>query len=152
MAPAVPLLIRIWVATACSMYAVEQATVLGVIAQESMFESHALGCYDGQGEPHCFGLMQLHDRGAGYMIPPRILLQPLPNVLIGVYYMAGCQSAYPQRLNWQLACYQQGLEGARIRGLGPSYEYIRWATYYRDLFEREGIEHGREKSGYQDPF
>lgn len=151
MPPAVPFLIRFWVGMACAASGVEPEIALGLIAQESMFNIRAEGCHNPYGRPHCFGLMQLHEMGAGYPFSPRTLAQPLPNILLGVHYLSRCQDAYPEQLPWQLACYQQGLEGVRLRGLAPSHVYITLVTRYVDLFREEAESDDREKGGYPYP-
>lgn len=127
-------------AIASLRYEVDATLILAVIAQESMFDASARADFDSGGQPHCFGLMQLHDQGAGLGWPQALLLDPCVNIMIGTGYLRHALDTYPDHLSWGLAAYHQGPGGVRLNGIALSYEYIRLVTWYRALYHMKGDE------------
>lgn len=125
------------VSLAAKAFDVPMFLILGVIDVESGFNIHALGDYDVEGHPHSFGLMQLHDQGAGHGYSQDILLNPASNIFIGTNYLRACMNIYPNNLRLAISAYNQGMAGAAERGWGFNKGYVETVLARRSYYEKE---------------
>ena len=98
--------------------------ICAIIDQESGWNIHAMGDHDEEGHPHSFGLMQLHDKGAGYGYSPDQLLDPYFNIFVGSDYLRYCLKIHPNNLKLAISGYNQGCEGAAERGYSYNKTYV----------------------------
>lgn len=116
-------------------HGLDPALVAAIVEVESGGDDKALGDPNRDGSPYSFGLMQLHIKGAGFGHRPRLLLNPRYNLEVGCAYLRLCLDAFPESEGLGISAYNQGIAGARERGLINS-AYVtavlgareRWAT------------------------
>lgn len=110
--------------SAARRHGVFPATLAGVWKVESGFDPSALGDLNADGAPYSFGLGQLHVKGAGHGYHPRKLLRPEVNADVSARYLAGCIKAFPDSLDLGISAYNQGIAGAKEKGLKVNKGYV----------------------------
>lgn len=128
------------VTAAASVYGVPVELVAAIIQAESSFNPDAMGDRDAQGVPHSFGLMQLHDKGAGSGFSPQQLLDPNLNVEIGTRYLGECLRAFGGDLHLAISAYNGGIEQTRQRGWSYNELYVKTVLHYYQGFQEDGLE------------
>lgn len=142
-----PLILQI-ILLASRAWDVEAPLIAAVIDAESSWNLHALGDYDQEGQPHSFGLMQLHDKGAGYGYPRDLLLNPAFNIFLGTSYLKSCMEQHPKNIKLAISAYNQGVEGAAKRGYGHNKVYVTnvlslWEKYRGEWYKTHILTEGR---------
>ncbi len=117
--------------------------IAAIIQAESGWNIHALGDRDLDQRPHSFGLMQLHDEGAGVGYTQDQLLDPYFNIFAGTEYLKACLDAYPNNIKLAISAYNQGIGGAAEKGYGANKDYVNKVLEFRREFEEEWKRLGR---------
>lgn len=116
-------------------YQVDYYLITAIISAESSFDPTAIG-----DSGHSYGLMQLHDRGAGHGYPASELLQLDRNLEIGVAYLRQCINAYPGELPRAVLAYNRGIAGARNFGDPEEDTYVAKVLDLAKEYRRIGIQ------------
>jgi len=100
------------------------SVLLGVWQAESGFDVLALGDLNGDGAAYSYGIGQLHVKGAGGGIHPRKLLSLEVNATMSAGFLGRAFKAFPQDRNLGISAYNQGIAGAKERGLKVNKGYV----------------------------
>ena len=113
------------------------STLLGIWQQESAFDVLALGDLNSDGAAFSYGIGQLHVKGAGGGIHPRKLLILAVNAAMSAGYLGRCFAAFPDSPDLSISAYNQGIQGAKDKGLKTNQGYVdtvkRFAKAFTDL-------------------
>jgi len=119
--------------------------IAAIIVQESGWNIHALGDYDVDQRPHSFGLMQLHDKGAGSAYTQDQLLDPYLNIMAGTEYLKVCLDAFPNNKKLAISAYNQGVGGAAKRGYGHNEDYVNNVLSLEEKYTEEWAHIGSKR-------
>lgn len=100
------------------------SVLLGIWQAESAFDVLALGDLNSDGAAFSYGIGQLHVKGAGSGIHPRKLLILEVNAGMSAGFLGRCFKAFPQDRDLGISAYNQGITGAKERGLKVNQGYV----------------------------
>ena len=100
------------------------SVLLGIWQAESAFDVLALGDLNADGAAFSYGIGQLHVKGAGGGIHPRKLLILEVNAAMSAGFLGRCFKAFPNETDLAISAYNQGIQGAKDRGLKTNQAYV----------------------------
>lgn len=103
---------------------VPASVLLGIWKAESGFDVQALGDLNADNAAYSYGIGQLHVKGAGGGIHPRNLLILEVNASMSAGFLAQTFKAFPDSVDLAISAYNQGIQGAKDRGLKTNKAYV----------------------------
>lgn len=113
---------------------IRPSLLLGVWQAESAFDVYALGDLNSDGAAESYGIGQLHVRGAGGGMHPRKLLVLEVNTAISANFLKRALDAFDGKEDMAVSAYNQGIQGAKDRGLKINQAYVQKVLGFADAF------------------
>ena len=110
------------------------SVLLGIWQAESAFDVLALGDLNSDGAAFSYGIGQLHVKGAGGGIHPRKLLILEVNAGMSAGFLGRCFKAFPENPGLAISAYNQGIAGAKEKGLKVNQGYVGTVSEYAVTF------------------
>jgi len=100
------------------------SVLLGIWQAESAFDVQALGDLNADNAAYSYGIGQLHVKGAGGGIHPRKLLILEVNAAMSAGFLGRCFKSFPDNVGLAISAYNQGIQGAKDKGLKVNQGYV----------------------------
>ena len=121
------------------------SVLLGIWQAESGFDVLALGDLNADSAAYSYGIGQLHIKGAGGGIHPRKLLILEVNAAMSAGFLGRCFKAFPQDRDLGISAYNQGITGAKDKGVKVNRGYVDTVNKYAATFAELDKEAGKKQ-------